>query len=115
MDHPVVHTSWFDADKFCKHYGKRLPTEEEWEFAAKDGLENKTFPWGNNLRLSQEEVKDSNSDNSEKEIERKRWLMNIWQGEFPNNNTGEDGFIGTAPVKAFPKTKNYGLYAMTGN
>ncbi len=96
MDHPVVHVSWNDAFAFCQWANKRLPTEAEWEYAARGGLSDRLFPWGNDP------------------MPRGQHWMNVWQGEFPTVNTGEDGYIGTAPVDSFPPNK-YGLHNMAGN
>ena len=96
MDHPVVHVSWNDAMAYCAWAGKRLPTEAEWEYAARGGLVGKQFPWGDELEPGGEH------------------RMNVWQGDFPTRNTLADGHLGTAPVTAFPPN-GYGLYNMTGN
>lgn len=96
LDHPVVHISWNDAQAYCKWAGKRLPTEAEWEYAARGGLEQKKYVWGNELVPNGEHQ------------------CNIWQGDFPRENTKEDGYIGTAPVYQF-KPNGYGLYNMSGN
>ena len=96
MNHPVVHVSWNDAVEYCKWGGKRLPTEAEWEYAARAGLKDRLFPWGNNP------------------WPKGKHYMNIWQGEFPIKNTAEDGFVATAPVDAFPPTK-FGLHNIVGN
>ncbi|HTV09762.1 MAG TPA: formylglycine-generating enzyme family protein [Candidatus Aquilonibacter sp.] len=95
-DHPVVHVSWNDAQAFCGWSGQRLPTEAEWEYAARGGLEGKIYPWGDKLRPGGEH------------------LCNIWQGEFPREDTAEDGYAGTCPVEAFPPN-GFGLYSVTGN
>lgn len=96
MDHPVVHVSWNDTSAYCKWSGKRLPTEAEWEFAARGGLEQKKFPWGDELTPNGEH------------------LCNIWQGIFPKFNSLDDGYLGTSPSKSFPPNA-YGLYNMVGN
>jgi formylglycine-generating enzyme required for sulfatase activity len=95
-DHPIVHVSWHDAVAFCEWAGARLPTEAEWEYAARGGLEQRRYPWGDQLRPGG--------------VHR----CNIWQGRFPDVNTGDDGFVGTAPVTAY-EPNGYGLYNMAGN
>lgn len=95
-DHPVVHVSWNDAMAYCKWAGKRLPTEAEWEFAARGGLKEKNYTWGD----------EAPTDD--------KFFANTWQGRFPVVNLKKDGYMYTAPVKSF-KPNGYGLYDMAGN
>jgi len=96
MDHPVVHVADEDAAAYAAWAGKDLPTEVEWEYAARGGLDGAAYTWGEQVRPGG------------------RLLAHWWHGQFPWHNTREDGFAGTAPVGSFPPN-GYGLYDMAGN
>lgn len=96
MNHPVVHVAFQDAAAFCKWKGGRLPTEAEWEFAARGNLENKNYAWGDEFKVSG------------------KFMANTYQGEFPRIDFKKDGFASTAPVMQFP-ANGHGLFDMIGN
>ena len=96
MQHPVVHDSWNDAFTYAAWAMKALPTEAQWEYAARGGLEQKLYPWGDEL------------------VPNGQHMCNIWQGDFPHHDLAEDGYAGTCPVDVFPPN-GYGIFSMTGN
>jgi len=94
LDHPLIHVSYYDANAYCYWQGRRLPTEYEWEYAARGGLNGMRYPWGDHYKPRR---------------------MNVWQGFFPTDNKNLDGYEATSPVKGFPAQNDYGMFDVVGN